>query len=92
MSESTSVKLADGTRDRLRTAAARQRRTPNWLMREAIEQYLTRDEAEAEFAADARKALADYRRTGLHVTNEEVMDWLDKLARGEDAEMPKPHK
>lgn len=92
MSESTSVKLPDGTRDRLRAAAQRKRRTPNWLMREAIDQYLTRDEAEAQFAEDARKALAEYRATGLHVTNEEAMEWLDKLSRGEDAEMPKPHK
>ena len=92
MSESTSIKLPDGTRDRLRTVATRRRRTPNWLMREAIDQYLTRQEAEAEFADDARKALADYRATGLHLTNEEVMEWLDGLARGEDAEMPEPHK
>jgi predicted transcriptional regulator len=61
-------------------------------MREAIDQYLKREEAEAKFVEEARQALADYRATGLHITHEEVEGWFEKIARGEDAELPAPHK
>jgi predicted transcriptional regulator len=42
MAESTSIKLRDGMRERLKTVAGKKNRTPNWVMREAIEKYLTR--------------------------------------------------
>lgn len=92
MAESTSIKLRDGTRDRLKSVASTKRRTSNWVMREAIEQYLTREEAEAEFHREARGAHQDYLATGLHVTHEEMEVWFEGVARGENPPMPKPHK
>ena len=38
----TSLKLDPELRDRLRRLAKARRRTPHWLMREAIVQYLAR--------------------------------------------------
>jgi predicted transcriptional regulator len=41
---------------------------------------------------DTLDAWEEYQRTGLHCTGEEVSEWLRKLARGEDAPPPTPHK
>ncbi len=92
MSESTSVKFADGTRDRLKAMAESKRRTSNWLVREAVEQYLQREEAEIAFAREADEAWVDYKSTGLHLTHAEVDAWLEKLENGEEAELPPAHK
>lgn len=92
MAESTSIKLRDGMRERLKTVAGKKNRTPNWVMREAIEQYLTREEAEAEFRREAQESYQEYLATGLHVTQDEMDVWFDAIARGENPPMPKPHK
>jgi predicted transcriptional regulator len=41
---------------------------------------------------DALAAWEEYLATGLHVTSEEAAAWLSKLAEGEEASPPKPHK
>ncbi len=50
---------------------ARQR-TPHWLMREAITQYVNREEKREAFRQDTIKSGDDYRATGLHVTSVEA--------------------
>ncbi|MBI4923613.1 MAG: hypothetical protein HY834_17875 [Devosia nanyangense] len=49
------------------------------------------EETEEEFWATARESLRDYRETGLHLTQEEVEEWMARRARGDRAPMPKPH-
>lgn len=44
-----------------------------------------------EWLEEGRAAWEDYQRTGLHLSNEEVLDWMDKIIDGEDALMPKCH-
>ena len=92
MSESTSIKLPDGTRNRLKALAEAKQRSANWLMTEAIEQYLTRQEAEEQFQRDATEAHEHFVATGLHVTQDEMEVWFEAVARGERPPMPKPHK
>jgi predicted transcriptional regulator len=60
-------------------------------MREAIEQYIEREEAGERLRHDALAAWADYQATGLHISAEEVDRWLERLEAAEDAEPP-PHK
>ncbi len=60
-------------------------------MKEAIEQYLDREEKRQSFRDDALRAWEDYRATGLHATIEEADQWLRKLEEGNDAEPPACH-
>jgi predicted transcriptional regulator len=60
-------------------------------MREAITEYVDREERRERFRADALKAWAEFEATGLHVTAEEVDDWLARIEAGEDVEPPTPH-
>jgi len=50
---------------------------------------------EAQRAAlrrDVLNAWAEYQATGLHATGAEVLDWLQKLADGQDVAPPQCHR
>ena len=85
----TSVKLDVETKERVRRLAAARRRSPHWLMREAIEEYVEREEKREQFRQDALAAWAHYQTTGLHATAEEADAWLAKLEAGKNAGPPK---
>ncbi len=91
MATATSIKIDDELKGRVQHLAEARRRTSHWIMREAIAQYVEREEKREAFKQDALRAWEDYQRTGLHLTLEEVDDWLAKLEAGEDAEPPKCH-
>lgn len=91
-SATTSLKLEAAVKDRLQRLAKARRRSSHWLMREAIEQYLEREERRERLRQDALAAWADYEATGLHATAEEVDVWLARLEAGEDAAAPEPHR
>ncbi len=57
-------------------------------MREAIHQYVEREEKREAFRQDALKAWNEYEDTGLHVTGNEVRVWLETW--GTDNELPVP--
>lgn len=60
-------------------------------MKEAIEDYLSREEWEESFVADAMASLADYEETGLHITHEEFSAWVDALDKDPNTPMPECH-
>ena len=87
----TSLKLDIETKERIQRLAAARRRSPHWIMREAIEQYVEREEKLEQFRQDALAAWDHYQTTGLYVTAEEADAWLAKLEAGKDAAPPKCH-
>ena len=88
----TSIKLDDTVKARVQRLAATQRRSMHWIMREAIEQYLEREEKRESFRQEALAAWQEYQSTGLHATGEEVDTWLAKLEAGEAAPPPECHE
>lgn len=91
MATATSIKLDDELKGRVQHLAEARRRTAHCIMREAIVQYVEREEKREAFKQDALHAWEEYRRTGLHLTLEEADAWLAKLEAGEDAEPPECH-
>jgi len=87
----TSLKLDVELKERVQRLAAARRRSAHWIMREAVEQYVGREEKREAFRQDALAAWNDYQATGLHATAEEADAWLAKLEAGEDAEAPSCH-
>jgi len=87
----TSLKLDIETKERLQRLATARRRSPHWVMREAIEQYVEREEKREQFRKDALAAWTHYQTTGLHATAEEADAWLAKLEEGKVASPPKCH-
>ena len=88
---STSLKLDPATKERVQRLASARRRTPHWILREAVDQYVEREERREQLRQDAQAAWAHYQATGLHITAEEADTWLAKLEAGEDAAPPPCH-
>jgi predicted transcriptional regulator len=87
----TSLKLDAETKDRVQRLAAARRRSAHWVMREAVEQYVDREEKRLQFHQDALAAWANYLATGLHVSATEADAWLARLEAGEEAAPPECH-
>lgn len=85
------IKIDDDIKARVKRLAEARHRTSHWLMREAITQYVEREEKREAFRQDTLKAWADYRTTGLHVTANEADAWLAQLEEGDDIEPPECH-
>ena len=66
-------------------------RTAHWVMREAITQYVNREEKREAFRQDTIKAWEDFRLTGLHVSADKADAWLAALEQGQDREPPECH-
>lgn len=82
------VKLDPDVHDRVKRLAEARQRTPHWLLREAIQQYVDREEKREALRQDARRAWEEYQATGLHVTDEEVVVWMESW--GTENELPPP--
>jgi predicted transcriptional regulator len=87
----TSLKIDSDLKQRVQQLASARRRSAHWIMREAVEQYVGREEKREQFRASALAAWNDYQATGLHATAEEADAWLARLEAGEDAEAPECH-
>ncbi len=87
----SSLKLDFELKQRIQKLASARRRSAHWIMREAVEQYVNREEKREQFRRDALSAWNDYQATGLHATAEEADAWLAKLEAGEQAAVPECH-
>ena len=75
------VKVDEETRERLKRVAKMKDRSVHWLMKEALRRYLESEERfEQEKAEDLARFQA-YLDTGRHISNDEMMSWLDELAQ-----------
>ena len=88
---STSIKIPGELRERLQTLAETRQRTPHALMLQAIENFVSREEKREAWRQEGIAAWEEYQRTGLHLTNAEVKEWLSQLAAGNNVEPPKCH-
>jgi len=85
------VKLDEATRNRIQKLAEARDRTPHWILREAVAEFLDREEKRETFRQAAREAWQEYELTGLHVTHSEADAWLARLEDGETCEPPECH-
>ena len=75
----------------MQALAGQRQRPAHWLMREAIEQYLDREEKRQALLKTGKDAWDYYQATGQHVTGEEADAWLAQLEAGNDVDPPACH-
>jgi len=85
------VKIDLEMKERMKRLGESRHRSTHWMMREAIRQYVEREEKREAFRQDGLRAWNEYQTTGLHATLEEVDSWLAKLEAGQDVEPPECH-
>jgi predicted transcriptional regulator len=85
------IKINEDIKARVKRLAEARQRTSHWLMREAITQYVDREEKREAFRQETLETWESYRRTGLHLTANEADAWLSELEEGKDVEPPACH-
>ncbi len=90
MNVTIGVKLDEATRERLKSLEKIKQRSPHWLLREAIMEYIEKEEAFEARNREADAAWEEYRLTGKGVTHEAMLAWFDDLEAGKDTECPNP--
>jgi predicted transcriptional regulator len=87
----TILKLDPATKVRVERLAAARKSSSDAIVREAIEEYISRAEKREQFRLDTLASWEHYKATGLHVSEEEMDEWVARLEAGEDAPAPKCH-
>ncbi len=88
----TSIKIDETLKSRVQRLASVRRRSPHWIMREAIEQYVEREEARESFKQEALASWTAYQETGRHLTGQEVRDWLKSWGTEDEKAAPDCHE
>ena len=86
------IKIDEDTRNRVKRLAEARQRSSHWMMLEAIRQYVEREEKREAFRQDGIRAWNEYQATGLHVTGDEVIAWLDTWGEENEQAVPVCHK
>lgn len=76
----TGIKLDDQTRQRLKALAELKKRSPHWLMKTAVMEYLEREETYEREKQEDMERWERYQATGECVSHEDMTVWLDELA------------
>lgn len=86
-----SLKLEQADHERLKSLAEARQRKPHFLMKEAIRQYLDREEARESFKQEALASWQAYQETGQHLTRQELAQWLDTWGTDQEKAVPACH-
>jgi len=86
------VKLTPELKVRLQRISEAKHRSTHWIMKEAIQQYVEREESTEQFKRETIEAWEEYQRDGLHITQNEMTGWLSSWGTSNETECPPCHK
>lgn len=92
MTTPTSLRIPDELKNRYAELAASTQRTPHWLMLKALNEFIDRQEKRMAFIREGIESEKEYRRTGMHITLDECIDWLDSWGTDHEKATPACHK
>lgn len=85
MTKTVGIRLDQETQDRLKELGARRDRSPHYLMKEAVEAYLQREEELEAEKILVQKRWDTFEITGETIAHEDVSEWAFKLADTENS-------
>ena len=88
----TSIKIDDELKGRVEHLASLRQRSAHWIMREAITQYVAREEARERFKQEAVASWTQYQETGRHLTGQELRTWLSTWGTEAETVLPECHE
>lgn len=87
----TSIKMPYELRERIQNLAAIRNQSAHAFMLSALENHVNREEQREAWRQEGIKAWEEFQQTGLHLTNQEVIEWMNKIIEGKEEPMPKCH-
>ncbi|EJL50522.1 putative transcriptional regulator [Rhizobium sp. CF122] len=88
----TSIKIDDDLKGRIQRLAETRQRSAHWIMREALKQYVEREEARESFKQEALASWEAYQENGRYLTGAEARSWLSTWGTDTETEAPKCHE
>lgn len=88
---STSIKIDDEMKKRVQNLATLRKRSAHWILREAVAQYVEREEAREGFKQEAIASWVAFQETGEHLTGHETQNWLSKWGSDDETALPDCH-
>ena len=88
----TSLKIDDALKSRVQRLAGQRRRSPHWIMLEAIREDVEREEARESLKQEAQTSWTAYKETGRHLTGQEVRSWLGTWGSNDERVAPECHE
>lgn len=86
--KAVSVKFSSEEIARLATIAGKRDRSAHYLMREAITEYLSREEFKLSLSEEADEAWRDYKESGEFISLDRAVAWV----KSGETELPKWEK
>ncbi len=83
------IKLPQQERDRLQQLGVAKKRSAHWLAKEAITQFLDREEAAEHFKQESVARWEEHCCTGKSVPHDTVMSWLESWGTENELTAPK---
>ncbi len=83
------IKVDEATRERLKALAEARDRSPHWMVKRALVEYLEREEERERERLEDEARWERYVLTGEAVEHDRVRSWLEKLAKGKNAKRPR---
>jgi predicted transcriptional regulator len=77
--------------ERIDALAENRKRTRHWMIGEAVREYVEREEAREALRKAALESWQDYEETGLHVTGDEIIQWVESWGTENEREAPACH-
>lgn len=73
------IKLDDETRERLQKLGKLKQRSPHWLMKAAIHDYLDREERRERERIEDAERWERFAQTGAHLSHDHMTAWMGDL-------------
>lgn len=83
------VKLDRTVQTRLKTLAKQKDRSPHWLLKRAIEEYVEREEQWEREKAEDLARWHEYVETGETYSLDQVSDWMKQAREGKRVRWPR---
>ena len=83
-----SVKLDEQEKERLKSLGLARKRSSHWLAKQAIAEYLDREEAVERFKQESETAWEHYQQNGRCVPHDKIMAWLATWSDDGESEAP----
>lgn len=84
----TSVRMPDELMDQLEATATRLRRSKGWIIKDAVREYLEREERRRQRLLETQEAMADL-DAGRVIDGDAVLEWIDSWGTPEEREPPR---
>lgn len=87
-----SIELDNELENRIQRLAGTRHCSLHWIIREAIREYVEREEAIERFKQEALASWESYEETGQHLTGQQICNWLNTWGTDKETEVPPCHK